>query len=147
MYLQTIRVKPLSYDNSLPLLIGQANRRDSDKEHLQKIAQELQDILHQLHNTKSAQYYVWSGDTFGHTPDTETKTLGSRYEVHYLHGKVTDEDLMAERPFINSAPDAERFQQDVWEPGSRGGGEGNLLGGKYMPWLKCLLDLMSFDKN
>ena len=101
-------------------------RFDADKSHLKKIAMELKDILSQLHNGKKRAYDIWEGKKM-QEKQTLTNTIGSDYEVEYVKGKVTDEDLNDKSSSSYQSPDAERFQQDVWEPGSRG--EGSMLGG------------------
>ena len=99
---------------------------DNDKTHLKKIALELKDILAQLHNDKRRAFDIWEGQKF-HEKPIMTNRVGSDYEVEYVKGKVTDDDLREKGISSYQSPDAEKFQQDVWEPGSRG--EGTMLGG------------------
>ena len=100
---------------------------DNDKSHLKKIAMELKDIINQLHNDKKKIFDIWEGQKL-HEKPIITNRVGSDYEVEYVKGKVTDEDLREKSMSPYQSPDAEKFQQDVWEPGSRG--EGTMLGGK-----------------
>ena len=102
------------------------HRHDIDKEHLRNIAMELKDILKQLHHSKKTSFDIWEGNKAS-GKSIMTNRIGSNYEIQYVKGKVTDDDLLDKASPTYQSPDAERFQQDVWEPGSRG--EGTMLGG------------------
>ena len=104
------------------------NEVDTDKTHLKKIAMELKDILSQLHAGKKRAFDIWEGHKLHEQPITMNR-IGSDYEVEYVKGKVTDDELRDKSVASYQSPDAERFQQDVWEPGSRG--EGTMLGGNH----------------
>ena len=106
---------------------------DIDKTHLKKIAMELKDILNQLHSDKKRAFDIWEGQKLQEKPIV-TNRVGSDYEVEYVKGKVTDDDLKEKGISSYQSPDAEKFQQDVWEPGSRG--EGTMLGGNAVLTLK-----------
>lgn len=102
------------------------NKIDTEKVHLKKIALELKDILSQLHNGKKKAFDIWEGHK-NHEKQVMINTIGSDYEVEYVKGRVTDDDLKEKVISSYQSPDAEKFEQDVWEPGSRG--EGTMLGG------------------
>ena len=102
---------------------------DKDKEHLKSLAMELKDILKQLHTPKNSQFDIWEGGNRNHAKSVMTNSIGGNYEIQYVKGKVTDDDIMNKSPGAYQSPDSDRFQQDVWEPGSRG--EGTMLGGRY----------------
>ena len=104
----------------------QALKPDKDKEHLKNLAMELKDILHQLHFAKNGQYDIWEGNSQRQSKPVIAHRIGGDYDVEYVKGKVTEEDLNTNH-YGYQSPDTEQFQQDVWEPGSRG--EGSMLGG------------------
>ena len=115
----------LTYVDSMTA--SQRQHVDKDQSHLKNIAMELKEILRQLHSTKKASFDVWEGNK-ANQKSILTNRIGSDYEVQYVRGKVTDDDLADKSLSSYQSPDADRFQQDVWEPGSRG--EGTMFGGK-----------------